>query len=122
MSDGSSLDTDKDNFFVLPKSVAHAYGIKQGDLGWLVQKDTGKAVPVVFGDVGPEGKLGEASVKALKDLGYKNVNGARGVSGDKFQIVFVPGSGNGRGDIARDPNLMAERLYQLGSRPTDQVS
>lgn len=114
LSDGKSLDTDKDSFFVLPPSVAKAYGIKKGDLGWLVQKDTGKAVPVVFGDVGPEGKLGEASVKALKDLGYTNVNGARGVSGDRFEVVFVPGSGNGKGDIARNPAAMAQRLAQLG--------
>jgi hypothetical protein len=114
-SDHTSLDTDRDNFFVLPPSVAKAYGIKKGDLGWLVQESTGKAVPVVLGDFGPEGKLGEASVAALKSLGYNNVNGRNGVSGDGFKIVFVPGSGNGTGDIARDPKAMADKLNQSGT-------
>ncbi|MBS1994291.1 MAG: hypothetical protein JSS83_27455 [Cyanobacteria bacterium SZAS LIN-3] len=113
LSDGRSLDTDKDNFFVLPPSVARAYGIHKGDLGWLVQKGSGNAVPVVFGDSGPEGKLGEASVAALKALGY-DVNGRKGVSGDRFEIVFAPGSGDGTGDIASDPTAMAAKLHQSG--------
>jgi len=113
LSDGRSLDTDKDNFFVLPPSVARAYGIHKGDLGWLVQKGTGNAVPVVFGDSGPEGKLGEASVAALKSLGY-DVNGKRGVTGDNFEIVFAPGSGDGTGDIASNPHAMAAKLKQTG--------
>jgi len=113
-SDHTSLDTDRDNFFVLPPSVAKAYGIKKGDLGWLVQESTGKAVPVVLGDFGPEGKLGEASVAALKSLGYSNVNGRNGVSGDGFKIVFVPGSGDGTGDIARNPSAMAQKLNKSG--------
>ena len=118
LSDGTSLDTDKHNFFVLPPSVAHAYGIKLGDLGWLVQKQSGNAVPVVFGDSGPEGKLGEASVAALKSLGYDNVSGANGVDkSEEFEIVFVPGSGNGTGDIASSPQAMADKLSSLGSAP-----
>lgn len=118
LSDGTSLDTDKHNFFVLPPSVAHAYGIKLGDLGWLVQKQSGNAVPVVFGDSGPEGKLGEASVAALKSLGYDNVSGANGVDkSEEFEIVFVPGSGNGTGDIANSPQAMAGKLASLGSAP-----
>ncbi|CAN5297496.1 hypothetical protein BH10CYA1_BH10CYA1_28970 [soil metagenome] len=115
LSNGQSLNSDTDNFFVLPPEVAKAYGIKKGDLGWLVDKDTQKAVPVVFGDSGPSGKLGEASVHALKSLGFENVNGANGVDKNhNFQVVFVPGSGNGKGDIARDPKAMAARLDGLG--------
>lgn len=115
LSDGTSLDTDRDRFFVLPPSVAHAYGIHKGDLGWLVQKRSGKAVPVVFGDGGPEGKLGEASVAALTPFGYK-VDGNHGVDNDDFQVVFFPGSGDGTGDIARQgTQAMAAKLNSLGS-------
>lgn len=115
LSNGTSLDTDRDSYFVLPPSVAHAYGIHKGDLGWLVQKRTGKAVPVVFGDSGPEGKLGEASIAALKPFGY-NVDGAHGVDNDNFQVVFFPGSGDGTGDIARQgTQAMAAKLNSLGS-------
>lgn len=114
-SDGRYLDTDKDNFVVLSPSVAAAYGINIGDLGWLVRKDTGAAVPVVFGDTGHEGrKSAEASVAALKALGYKDVDGNNGVTGGGFEIVLAPGSGNGRGDIARDTKAMTDKLYQSG--------
>jgi hypothetical protein len=114
LSNGQSLDTDRDNFFVLPPSVAKAYGIHKGDLGWLVQEKTGKAVPIVFGDSGPEGKLGEASVHALNSLGY-NVNGRSGVDkSEQFKVVFVPGSGDGTGDIASNSAAMAAKLGQTG--------
>jgi hypothetical protein len=84
-------------------------------LGWLVQKNTGKAVPVVFGDSGPAGKLGEASVAALASFGYK-VDGNHGVDHDAFQVVFFPGSGDGTGDIARQgKQAMATKLNSLGS-------
>lgn len=118
LSNGQSLDTDRDNFFVLPPSVAKAYGIHKGDLGWLVQEKTGKAVPVVFGDAGPEGKLGEASVHALQSLGF-NVNGRSGVDrSEQFKVVFVPGSGDGTGDIASDANAMAAKLAATGKSST----
>lgn len=112
---GESLNTDTDNFFVLPPSVARAYHIKKGDLGWLVDEKSGKAVPVVFGDAGPEGKLGEASVHALKSLGFTNVSGRNGVDRTQpFKVVFVPGSGDGTGDIARDSQAMAAKLERTG--------
>jgi len=115
LSNGESLNTDTDNFFVLPPSVARAYHIKKGDLGWLVDEKTGKAVPVVFGDAGPEGKFGEASVHALKSLGFANVSGRNGVDKSQpFKVVFVPGSGDGTGDIARDSQAMAAKLERTG--------
>lgn len=115
LSNGESLNTDTDNFFVLPPSVARAYHIKKGDLGWLVDEKTGKAVPVVFGDAGPEGKFGEASVHALKSLGFTNVSGRNGVDKSQpFKVVFVPGSGDGTGDIARDSQAMAAKLERTG--------
>jgi hypothetical protein len=115
LSNGESLNTDTDNFFVLPPSVARAYHIKKGDLGWLVDEKSGKAVPVVFGDAGPEGKLGEASVHALKSLGFTNVSGRNGVDKTQpFKVVFVPGSGDGTGDIARDSQAMAAKLEKTG--------
>jgi hypothetical protein len=114
-SNGLSLDTDRDNYFVLPPAVAKAYHIKLGDLGWLVRKDTGEAVPIVFGDCGPNNpsKFGEASVHSLKSLRFKDVSGSNGVDGTQFQIIFYPGSGNGTGDIARDPGQMADLLNKL---------
>ncbi len=101
---GNSLDTDKDKFVALPKSVMKEHGIKLGDHGFLERADTGEKVPVVFGDVssGKQWKNGtgqpEASVAALKALGFNNVNGARGV--DKsvaFNLTMDPGSKASKG-------------------------
>ena len=91
LSDGESLNTDLDNFVVLSPSLAKACGVKLGDLGYLVDKETGRAVPVVFGDSGPEGKRSaEASVHAIKQLGRnERVDGNHGLEG-RFEVVVVP--------------------------------
>ncbi len=105
LSSGESLNTDLDNFVVLSPSLARACGARLGDLGYLVDKSTGRAVPVVFGDVGPEGKTAaEASVHALKQLGRSGtIDGNHGLSGG-FEVIVVPKSGNSTGDIARSPD------------------
>jgi hypothetical protein len=99
---GHSLDTDRDNFVALPKDEMKKKGIKLGDHGYLERADTGEKVPVVFGDVssGKQWNHGkgqpEASVAALKALGFNNVNGQRGV--DKsvaFNLTIAPNSRNG---------------------------
>lgn len=105
---GHSLDTDKDKFVALPKSEMKVHGIKLGDQGYLERADTGEKVPVVFGDVssGKQWKHGkgqpEASVAALKALGFDKVNGAKGV--DKsvtFNLSMAPNSRNDIESAAR---------------------
>ncbi len=115
-SDGQYLDTDKDSYIVLSQSVAEKFGIHKGDLGRLIRKDTGQSVPVVFGDVGHEGRrTAEASLAALRRLGFSGVDGNNGISGGQFEIVMTPGSGNGRGDIARNPQLIASKLQRTNN-------
>jgi hypothetical protein len=110
LANGESLNTDLDNFVVLSKSLAKAMGVKLGDRGYLVDKDTGRAVPVVFGDVGPEGKrTAEASVHALKQAGHPEVNGNNGVGGH-WQVVVLPNSGDGTGNIARNAEAIKVSL------------
>ncbi|HEY9680827.1 MAG TPA: hypothetical protein V6C86_04525 [Oculatellaceae cyanobacterium] len=98
-ADGKSLDTDKDNFVALPKKEMERLGIKLGDHGYLQRQDTGEKVPVVFGDSssGKQWKHGngqpEASVAALKGLGFNNVDGRHGVDGNiQFNLIMQPGS------------------------------
>jgi hypothetical protein len=119
LSNGQPLNTDKHNFVVLSASLARTLGVRLGDLGYLVDKNTGHAVPVVFGDQGPEGKRSaEASVHALKQLGYKHIDGNNGVEG-RFQIVIVPHSGNGKGDdAAGDGQRIAEILSRRSKTTT----
>jgi hypothetical protein len=112
-SDGKYLDTDKDNFVVLSPSQAAQYGVHVGDLGTLTRMDTGQSVPVVFGDTGHEGRPNaEASVAALRALHFPAVTGNNGVEGIGFKITLARGSGNGRGDIARNPVAIADRLQR----------
>lgn len=119
-SDGQSLDTDKDSYIVLSPSVAAKFGIHKGDLGRLICKDTGRSVPVVFGDVGHEGRTSaEASLAALRRLGFSGIDGNNGISGGQFEIVITPGSGNGRGDIARNPQKIASKLERENTVATD---
>jgi hypothetical protein len=96
---GKSLDTDKDNFVALPKKEMQRMGIHLGDHGYLQRQDTGEKVPVVFGDAssGKEWKHGngqtEASVAALKGLGFNNVDGRHGVDKNvQFNLIMQPGS------------------------------
>lgn len=110
LANGESLNTDLDNFVVLSPSLARALGVKLGDRGYLVDKDTGRAVPVVFGDVGPEGKhSAEASVHSLKQIGHPDVDGNNGVGGH-WQVVVVPHSGDGTGNIARNADAIKASL------------
>jgi hypothetical protein len=121
LANGESLNTDLDNFVVLSPSLARAMGVKLGDRGYLVDKDTGRAVPVVFGDVGPEGKrTAEASVHALKEAGHPEVNGNNGVGGH-WQVVVLPGSGDGTGNIARNADAIKLSLDAATTKPTPTV-
>ncbi|HEY9683893.1 MAG TPA: hypothetical protein V6C86_20085 [Oculatellaceae cyanobacterium] len=116
LTNGESLNTDLDNFVVLSASLARACGVKLGDYGYLVDKETGRAVPVVFGDVGPEGKKSaEASVHAIKQLGRGvHIDGNHGLSG-RFQVVIVPHTGDHTGNIARSPEQIQVALNNLGT-------
>jgi hypothetical protein len=94
---GKSLDTDKDSYVALPKSVMKEHGIQLGDKGFLVRSDNGQKVPVVFGDYSGEKKWRqgqpEASVAALKGLGFNNVSGANGIERNvNFELIMAPGS------------------------------
>jgi hypothetical protein len=108
-SDGTYLDTDKDNYVALSKGEMRALGVKESDRGFIVDMsktipghpDQHPYVPVVIGDVRNRKSFAELSVHALKGLGYQHVNGNNGVDGNRFRLVLYPHSGNGWGDSAR---------------------
>jgi hypothetical protein len=118
-SDGEFLNAKKDRYFVLNKEMAAKYGIQPGDIGRLVNKDTGEWVSVVFGDTTLSANRlmkygrGEASLAAVQALGFKHANGNNAAPDGNYEIQFVRGSGNGTGDIARNPLAMEARLNRL---------
>jgi hypothetical protein len=91
---GGYVNADAVPYFVLPGTWYAQFGVKVGDLGALVFKD--KLAFAVFADVGPKGKLGEASLELFRQLGEERLrpNGRvinSGMGGGITTIVF-PGS------------------------------
>jgi len=93
-ADGNYVNANTVPYFVLPGTWYSQFGIKVGDLGAVVYK--GKLAFAVFADVGPKGKLGEASLQLFRQLGEERLrpNGRvinSGMGGSVTTIVF-PGS------------------------------
>jgi Fungal chitosanase of glycosyl hydrolase group 75 len=104
LNDGSNLDSDIVNYFVLPGGFYIPHGINLGDIAVVIR---GLSVTYAcFGDVGPSGSLGEGSIALHRDLGNETVTGRETPSGgtanpkagiDKGVVTIVfPGSGNNK--------------------------
>jgi hypothetical protein len=116
---GNELDADLINYFVLPGGFWAKHGIRKGDIGVVIFGIL-KAF-ACFGDVGPSGSLGEASISLHRELGHETVSGRhtatggtlinRGIDRGVITIVF-PGSGNGRGRTNKESAAIGEPLFQ----------
>jgi hypothetical protein len=101
MADGSSLDADRVNYFVLPGGLADQLHIALGDIAIILWR--GRVAYACYGDSGPVTKLGEGSISLHRSLGHETIHHHtaqgggtlinEGISG-VITIVF-PGSGNG---------------------------
>lgn len=110
-ADGSALDANKVNYFVLPMTDEYKQlGIKLGDLAWVRNITTGKMVAAIFGDHGPQRKIGEGSQALCRALGLSGNPLHGGTDKKEIEFLIQPNSGNGRGDIAKNPDLMVARL------------
>ena len=104
LPDGSNLDADIINYFVLPNGFYLHHGIRKGDIA-VVIFGLYKAF-ACFGDVGPAHSLGEGSISLHRALGHETISGRdtatggrlinRGIDRGVIAIVF-PRSGNGLG-------------------------
>lgn len=97
-ADNTSLNANRVPYFVLPlpTSWANDRGISLGDFAAIIYK--GKVTYAVFGDQGPENKIGEGSIQLLRALGEERIkpNGRvldAGTDPGVITIVF-PGSGS----------------------------
>lgn len=93
-SGGSYVNANTVPYFVLPDAWFSQFGISVGDLGAVVFQ--GKLAFAVFADVGPKSKLGEGSLKLLRQLGQERLRSDgtvinSGTDGGVITIVF-PGS------------------------------
>lgn len=94
------LDSSQIPFFVLPSDFHSGMPSplippKLGDLGFLYNTQTGDNNCAIYGDIGPKGQIGEASIGAAKTLAV-NPNPKSGGTASKIICYwFVPGSGKG---------------------------
>lgn len=110
-ADGSALDANKVNYFVLPMTDEYKQlGIKLGDLAWVRNVTNGKMVAAIFGDLGPQRKIGEGSQALCRALGLSGNPLHGGTDKKEIEFLIQPNSGNGRGDIAKNPDAMVARL------------
>lgn len=110
-ADGSALDANKVNYFVLPMTDEYKQmGIKLGDLAWVRNTRTGKMVAAIFGDHGPKRKIGEGSQALCRALGLSGDPSHGGTDQKEIEFLIQPNSGNGKGDIAKNQGLMVARL------------
>jgi hypothetical protein len=66
------IDSESIPFFVLPGK--HSNQAKLGDVGLLYNETTGDNCYAIYGDVGPQDKLGECSIRLAQALGVKNLS------------------------------------------------
>lgn len=92
---GDSLNAEKVPYFVLPLPDKHGndnfpatFGIKSGDLGLIVHK--GGKCGVIFADLGPHRRIGEASIRAHELLPVRNP-WKNPVTKDKLRNASVEG-------------------------------
>lgn len=80
-----------DPFIVVPGAFTHGQdGIKPGDYALVVFGDT--IYPVIVGDVGPNDKIGEGSLRIAKELNALSTAYNRPVSDLKVTYIIFPGT------------------------------
>lgn len=91
------INADKNNYIVLTGNNWYKkFGIQKGDVGLVMYR--GKMTGAVFAEIGPDNKLGEASVSTLESVGglTRNANGAVSnvATPHPATVIVIPGSGD----------------------------
>jgi len=105
------VDSEKIPYFVLPEGGFN--GAELGDIGIIYNKETGKYTCAVFGDEGPIGFLGEASIATAKAIGVRPDPKKLRQFGNITYLVF-PKSGDGPNKIPSidEINEKGQKLFQ----------
>ncbi|MFN6944116.1 MAG: glycoside hydrolase family 75 protein [Cytophagaceae bacterium] len=103
-------------YYVLPQSLQREMGAKLGDFGAIITPD-GKISYAVFADVGPEGKLGEASMFSGAELGINNDPRYGGIQSTNITYIVFTGSSKGWPISVAEIRAEGERLLnEWGSK------
>ncbi len=105
------VDASKIPFVVLPGRLARQLRARPGDIAVAFNERNGKSSYAVFGDVGPQDRIGEGSVALAENLGIRSDARNGGARRGIFYVVF-PGSGNGWPRTIEEINGDGQRLLQ----------
>jgi hypothetical protein len=116
------VDAEKIPYIVMPEILMIMADIKIGDIGYAYNPKTKKGAYAVFADVGPEGLLGEGSIRLAKDLGLENVSPRDGgLEGAAIQYVVFPNTSLGNGKhptYEQINNIGRSQMSKLGGEST----
>ena len=116
------VNAEKIPYIVLPETLMIIADIKIGDIGYAYNPKTKKGAYAVFADVGPEGLLGEGSIRLAKDLGLDNISPRDGgLEGAAVQYVVFPNTslGNGKHPTYEQINNIGRiQMQKLGGEST----
>jgi hypothetical protein len=98
-------------YYVLPQSLMDKYNIQVGDMGYVYNQLTRLGCFAILADIGPEGKLGEASIALGSKIGLANVSPRDGglETPDIVYIAF-PNSG-----LGAEKHRTIEQINQKGA-------
>jgi Fungal chitosanase of glycosyl hydrolase group 75 len=116
------VDAEKIPYIVLPETLMIVSDIKIGDMAYAYNPKTGKGAYAVLADVGPEGLLGEGSIRLAKDLGIPNISPRDGgLEGAAIQYVVFPNTSLGNGKpptYEQINNIGRKQMQKLGGEST----
>ena len=105
------LDAEEIPYIVLPKSFPSA---RLGDLAYVIDLRTLEATHAIWGDCGPRGICGEASIRVARNLRLHQLDAQNGEDENYFVYVVFPGT---RFDPdAEPPHWTDERIKEEASR------
>jgi hypothetical protein len=86
-------------------------GAEPGDFAVVIESQSGKLTEAIFADVGPNGKIGEASIALADALGVPSNPREGGVDQGIIYVVF-PGSGNNQPRSTDEITAEADSLFE----------
>jgi len=104
------LDATRIPYIALPADFARQFGITLGDFAVVVNNETGRLTYAIYGDVGPQGRVGEGSIALANKLGVPS-NPRHDSVPDGITYLVFPGSG---GSAVKSITL--NRINSAGSR------
>jgi hypothetical protein len=105
------LDSTKIPYIVLPGGMARQMGARPGDFAVVLNRRNGMSSYAIFGDVGPQDRIGEGSMALAENLGIRSDARMGGTRRGILYLIF-PKSGNGQPRTVDEIKEEGERLFQ----------